>query len=784
MSSVNLTLDKYIEILPLVKKWKEQEYRALFWAHKWPKNVNEMIDSAAFQYSSITRERMYYLIENMDLNRVDTCTTIVSISDEAGKSILCGFVYSELSLNNPYFADENADNNPHWMIYSDGILTKYLNIGPSLDSVDGEYRSEFSDMNGLYKFKKHQSVMYNSILNYLKSNNATRKYTLNRETFFPNTMLKKHEPALDQHFIRHDVVTNMYMMVWYVGMYNKLTNIREDHVNERYLEFIDKHGDDDVNFFKSLIADHGKAVVELVYRYINNASLPGYENTTVLGLGQKLTPLNLLEVQNPFDVRFVPWRDYLVSQALAKLAANNICPGFALINAWAYVKSSKKGLFNNKIQYQKIERSDQARAIIDLLVQSKSFTYKNIKESSIKQTKGTVTEMLSNKFKILHDQIDEAVNFGKNEIIMSNVSFLTVGEYTGRTWNDSVRLAKSSPYYNESIGRPFTSEGYKYFRKYIFDICYNLHCMFEKFGIIHGDLHLNNLTLYQKFPIDYMDFEKVKNPHVLYAVGDENTDSEYYFALPSLAYHTTLIDFGRCFIHPKNLESIRDTSLSGRYEATGNLPIFIKEQTHRLVRTYIKTVPSAADQEQELKLLFTKNFDAMYKLMSVIDLYSFLTKLHMLFSLDRKDVVSPHSNCTYMMQKMIDICSLYLISDVSKLVENKSYIEVIEARRSPLLEIMLKIFSDNILDEKQVDESITLIDVYVYKRPLTYSASSLGNMPEVFKTQKYEKDGEIVHISSVGHNIRTKMREEYENKVSRDMDVVDLIGRRHKEKLF
>lgn len=787
MSVVYLTLVKYLEVLPLVIKWKEGEYRKLFWSvsDKHP-GIRNLVNLAEPKYSSLNRERVYQLIALMSLDRVDTITTIVSIDNDFGKSILCGFVYSEVSVNNKYFSNEE-DERPNHMIYSHNILTNYLNLGPSMESIDGEYRNQFTDWMPLYKIKNYQGELYAEIIKYLTDKNRERKYTLSRETFFPNSKYKKYEFEFDNHFDQHQIALNMYMIMWYIGVYTKITNIVEDHVNERYLEFINTHAEEDSNFFKSLIVKYSSDVIERVYRYFQNASVPGNLHTTVLGLGQKLTPLNLLEVQNPFDVRFVPWRDYLVTQALSKLAINNICPGFSAMNSWMYVKSAKKGLFNNRIQYQKIERSDQARIVIELLVRSKKYASKYITESSIKTTKGTVTEMFADKFKILHDQIDKSVNFGKNEIIMSNVSLLTVGEYTGRTWNDSIRLAKSSNHYNTALGKPYSSEGYKYFKKYLFDACYNLYCMFTKFGVIHGDLHLNNMTLYQKFDMHHLGFNKIKNPYVIYLVGDETGTNEYCFILPSTTYHVSIIDFGRCFIHPSKLESIRDTSIPKKYEITGNRVAFMKEQVYRLVKTYIRAVPSASDKEPELKILFTKNFDIMYNIMSVLDLFVFLTKLNLVFSLNRPDVVSPHTNCIFLVQKIIELCTVYLVSDVSKLIDDRMYADDLVSRRLPLLEIMLKVFSDSLYDDSraQAVSGYTIIDVFIYNNPIKYSLTTLDETPEVYKLRKYVDDeGKTVQISSHGIEGVFNQRMKYEKKVVVDMNIIDLISRRHMEKLF
>lgn len=783
MSIKFLNLKEYIKILPEHLKWKEDTYKSTYWnidsLKNVPKETDRILKSAKTEFSSILRERVINRLSLFDLDTLNTMTSVITILDEsANKTIICGFVYSAYFSESKYKTIKKGQFPSNDKYFSHDIISSYWNIGPSLESVDGEYRNQFSNFTGLYKIMLFFPELHKEMLEYLKKEIRRRKYSFDRETFFPTTNLKKYEIKLDRHFKEYQMELNLYMMVWYIGVYRKITNIREEHINKRYIDFIDKHISKDVDFFKTLIKKYTKETMEIVYRYFDNICLPGKNRTSILGFGQKLIPLNLLEAQTPFDVRFVPWKDYLVSQALGKLVVNNICPGFPIVNSWVYIKGSKKGLFNNKIQYQRIERSDQARSIIELLVKAKSYMYQNIKEKSLKKVRGTVTSLLSGKFKALHDQIDEAVNFGKNEIIMSNVSFMIVSEYTGRTLNDSVRLVKSSPFYNESLGKPFTSGGYKYFKKYVFDLCYNLYCMFEHHGIIHGDLHLNNLTLYQKFPIsDGLD--KVKDPHVAYVLGKNN---EYCFVLPSLSTHTTIIDFGRSFIHPDKLESLRDESVPKKYPVTGNKEKFIKEQIRRLIRIYIKLVPSAKDQEPELKVLFTKRFNAIYTLMSVSDLFNVMNKLDTLFSLKQKDVVSPHANCIFLIKKILDLCSIYLVSDVSKLMEDKSHESVIE-ETSPLLNIILKLFSDN-LSTTTTEKNI--VDVFLYNNPIKYSLDFLENVPEFISTKKYTdpKSKKLVEFSSHGIEYIKEKRKIYEETRVKNYDIVDLIARRHKEKIF
>ena len=57
-----------------------------------------------------------------------------------------------------------------------------------------------------------------------------------------------------------------------------------------------------------------------------------------ISLGQKISPLNILEVQNPFNIRYKPWREFLISEKVQDLIINGICKGFPFIGDYYYIK--------------------------------------------------------------------------------------------------------------------------------------------------------------------------------------------------------------------------------------------------------------------------------------------------------------------------------------------------------------------------------------------------------------------------------------------------------------
>ena len=81
---------------------------------------------------------------------------------------------------------------------------------------------------------------------------------------------------------------------------------------------------------------------------------------------------------------------------------------------------------------------------------------------------------------------------------------------------DIIVICNKSQYYNNLIGNPFVESSHKIFNKYMFDICYNLYCMNSLSGLIHGDLHLNNVTLRAMTYKNVRDINDITNPTVLY----------------------------------------------------------------------------------------------------------------------------------------------------------------------------------------------------------------------------------------------------------------------------
>ena len=91
---------------------------------------------------------------------------------------------------------------------------------------------------------------------------------------------------------------------------------------------------------------------------------------------------------------------------------------------------------------------------------------------------------------------------------------------------------------------------FRQFNKYIFEFIYALSCL-NQYGMIHGDLHLNNCTIFELKVLIGRDSKKpiIPNPHMIYEAGGV----QYIF--PTSGRTVALIDFSRAFIWDREILS-------------------------------------------------------------------------------------------------------------------------------------------------------------------------------------------------------------------------------------
>jgi hypothetical protein len=707
----------------------------------------------------------------LDIDVVDTICTTFKIRDtiENIESIYSFGYYENINKK----IKKNTTFIPHGSKYT----YKYFTMGGSFLSKDGEYRVGFIKISNLRAIEGNPKVnnLYESIKLYLVKKLIDRKMMLFKEFFYPSGDRKEIEIELE--YYSYELQSGLFALTWFNDMYNKYLNIVENHINKKYQNIMFKHKKEDLEYIEILIKRHGIDVLDTL-RYFSNHI---FNNTDIkitneqIGtkIGQKIIPLSIAEAQNPFELSYKPWREYLISVYLSNLVINNVSCGFFITNSWFYIKNSRKGLFDNEIQYDKMSRSELAIQITELLNRAQLYTYENIDKHKMnnKITKNQIDSWISNKFKHLSDKIQKPIDYAKEDIIMSNVALCMITEYVGRTIMDVISLSKISPYYNKLIGYPFTQMGYVYFSKYMFEICYNLYCMNYLGGIIHGDLHLNNATLK---PLTYKNNRNVldiDNPQVLYVLGDE-TD-QYLFN--TCGYYTCMIDFSRSIVLPEKIEQLHDTSLPKSHNILKNIKKYQEYQIESLLNLYIHFTSDI--NKDELRILFKNHFEAVFKLLSVTDIFGFTQKLLTMFSLKDKHIVTPYVKCIDLLNKINKYAEQYLTVEMNKLILDKYYEKTILSMDWPIHTIIQNCFCDFLISNTKLG---TIVDVYNINNELKYSLNKADNYPSAIADAKQIINGKIAP-SKVDKNILAN-RKIFEAKKTTGMKMVNYIAVRQKQK--
>ena len=709
---------------------------------------------------------------NVNFDVVNTITSTFKIKDMTSNTESI-FAFGYYEILKPEEIKIIANKN---LLLGSNISAKYFSVGGSYVSKDGEYRSNIITINNLFSIrdKPNLNKIFNDIELYLSNNIIQRKYLIYKEYFFPTDEQKLIEPTLE--YQSYNVGKELFSLAWLNLMVTLDLNIIENNLNEKYQNIMLKYKDDDLKYYRNLKKKYLASDIDEMQTLINYIKPSAFNTTGNTKIGQKIIPLSIAEAQNPFNIRYSPWREYLISLHLSDLVVNYVSPGFFIINEWFYIKNARKGLFDNDIQYEKMHRSELAEQITNLLTRADYYTHENIdakvkKLKYDKNIKKLTDSWITNKFKILSKKIQNPIQYAKEEIIMSNVALVFISEYVGRTILDVISLCRSSPYYNKLIGEPFTLDGYPFFTKYMFDICYNLYCMNSVSGLIHGDLHLNNATLKASSYKKVRDINDIQNPTVLYVLGDLETEQ---FILPTVVYNICIIDYSRSIILPDKIDQFHDKSLPKSYSLLSNAKEFQLDQVDRLLSIYIHFTSDSDYNIDDLRVMFKNKFEAVFKLMTSADIYSFTQKLITIFNLNDKSIVVPHKSCIELLKKINKASEHFLTVEMNKLILDGNYEKTILEMEWPLFTIIKSCFYENTILHKKIGN---IIEVFNINNKLTYSLTKLDTFPELI-TKNIIIDKKVIRDYTGFINTRKL----HETKKNNGMKIINYIANRQKTK--
>lgn len=773
----NIRSERVIKISKLIEevglqnylKWYNAEYIKQLEFKKMPRLAKakyELKDSSIVRIQNITAMKYRY-----NYNSMDMIVIVMKLYDYTTKQETnYGTVFCEITTNMTKTQIESLNDS---VIYGNVALTFY-SASPSYISCDGEYRSQFSHYGSLSSTKRLFPDIWNDLEEYVSHIRVRRQWSPYSSYFYPKFEQEQKNNEVEYTIKNEMIYMSILIVSWFNTIYDEMLSITKTHINPKYKEIFLHHKDKDISFIKTLIEKYSAEQVELFRNCIvSSRSANLQQRYLYLHFGYKMIPLNIKEVQDPLRIKYKPWREYFVSNKCNDLVINSICPSYSVIHDWFYIKNSRKGLYDNKSQYDRMKNSELARSILQILYEAQRGTYfatENLK--GVAKSSGQIKQWINSKFKKLSEKIEDPINYSIEEIIMSEVTLAFANEYVGRTVADCINLTQTSPIFNEMLGRPFQDVGYVYFAKYMFDICYGLFCANTKLGLMHGDFHLNNATIGRLYGQDPKKTNK-NNGHIVYAIDDE-----HQFVFPNNGYFGCLIDFSRGIINPHTYSIFIDTSLPSTYQLVKNEEKFISNEILTLLNLYIQMFPGKLKQKDELVVLFKNHYDVVFKLLTCIDLYMFTIRFNRM--LVQQSKVS--KKCTHLVDKINKLAEYYISTEMNKLIADSDYVEQIEKMEYPILTIIKKCFAE--YNDGAIYDSIdTITDIYCYQNEMKYSLDKFENFPPYMKYAKYIDDKNQVHDIKYINDLRKQNRIDYERIKLNNLEMVNYIALRHTQKL-
>jgi len=620
-------------------------------------NDIEYKDSIKFDYLNSSINRYIKIVEifnEINLSKINTVFTVLKL--QRNTSIInYAFIYGIIENNK--------------------VINKFIITSNTLVSKDGMYSHRLINFENL-KFK---SKIVNDICDFLKQNLKHKEYKLLYEYFnlYDNNIKKSYSNALSD----SNLLIKIYAITWLIELYNMYRKNQDINMNTNYnsIMFTEK----DKQFFINLYKNHKKEIYDLVIFY----KFYTHDTKNRLEIGQKIIPFNYIQLKEYNNIVHFQWKEILINKIVNNLLYNINSPSFSIFIDWIFINNSNRNLYDNKEIYNKILYSDKIKSILQLLNKA------NSEFSEIyNQQKNDFIDSLIKKLK-------KIIKLSENKVLMSNISLCYLSEYSGKTVYDYFNKIKDKTLIHKNIGDLYNN--YDIFKKYMFEIIYGLYCLNLK-GVIHGDLHLNNITLNKK------NLNVEENSYVIYNLNTaksndiinflnsysndnvNNTENET-FILPHLGTYPCIIDFSRSFVLLKLIsENIIEK------EKNNIRAKFIKNEQQRIMSELKKIFPNfLKNNAHKLKFLFkNKNFNTLFIYFSAFDIFKFASNLLIFinkFSIQNDITVNPE------IIKLLDNISKKAYSYLEKIIDEESYINS-ESLRFPNLEILLEYFSSFKID--------------------------------------------------------------------------------------
>lgn len=240
-------------------------------------------------------------------------------------------------------------------------------------------------------------------------------------------------------------------------------------------------------------------------------------------LCQKITPIKSNKFMHYDQLLTKTGKQLIIMNKCNKLIENNVCINLSRLVTYMLIYNTDGDLFNNDLLKNKLIESKKYKNIEKRLQEVRE----DVNEINIADSKAKVRETM-----ILRN-INNVINYINKTIIYSQYSISYISSYCGSTLFDTIKNSETYSIKKEIIGDIF--HDMKEFDTFMFQIIYALYSL-NLCGIIHSDLHLNNITINEmSIKESYYDVSR-----------DSNTSNTFKFS--NIKSIPCVIDFDRSYV--------------------------------------------------------------------------------------------------------------------------------------------------------------------------------------------------------------------------------------------
>ena len=486
------------------------------------------------------------------------------------------------------------------------IQHEYFCCSGAFKSQDGEYRNRFLTWFRFKEICEKYPKIIEAVEKLVVSKLSTGSLILTTEFYYPSDF-QSSERKFEDEINSLRLPIKFYIFCWLCDFHTTHVGTIENHINPDYLSIIYKIDDQPTydEVINEVKAEKFNDLVDRLSKLFRNLDVNYVMNE--LECGQKIFPMTAFEAIKIDDINFSIWREIYISNLCSNLVLNFITPSFPFINNWFFIENTQVGLFDNASMHDKYKQSAVAESISSQL---RDIDKHNYVERS--REHGPI----NSRFMRLSKRVQRAIVYADSAIKLTDLAVCVTSEYVGRTFRDIPAVIANTPSFG--FNKIFTD--LNVYLKHIFEFLYSFYCMNTKIKLIHGDLHMNNITLFQLYKIQY-DMN-VKSPNIIYILRDT------IYKMPHYGIYSCIIDFSRSIIGDKQ-------SLAEQYgDRYANL--YFREQKMRMMRMLFTYFSKFMERNHnEISAIIENNFDLAFKIMTAIDPFVMCSNVSSMLSIDQ-----------------------------------------------------------------------------------------------------------------------------------------------------